>query len=68
MGSVPSSNNGLSDLLQTLTNENSALQSTPSSPTAGAARENAPSIDIGASSSASDQSTTTPSSLFDVFA
>ena len=44
MGSVPSSNNGLSDLLQTLTNENSALQSTPSSPTAGAARENAPGI------------------------
>jgi hypothetical protein len=52
MGSVASSNtlasanNGLSDLLQTLTNENSPLLSTVSSPTVEAALENAPASDI----------------------
>ncbi|MGB6946296.1 MAG: hypothetical protein WBE37_28120 [Bryobacteraceae bacterium] len=52
MGSVASSNtlastnNGLSDLLQTLTNENSPLLSTLSSPNIQAALENAPASDI----------------------
>ncbi|HTB17971.1 MAG TPA: hypothetical protein VK708_07625 [Bryobacteraceae bacterium] len=46
MGSVPSTNNGLSDLLQTLTNENSPLLSTLSSPNVQAALENAPASDI----------------------
>jgi hypothetical protein len=51
MGSVASantssSNNGLSDLLQTLTNENSPLLATVSSPTIEAALENAPTSDI----------------------
>jgi hypothetical protein len=41
-----SSNNGLSDLLQTLTNENSPLLSTLSSPNIQAALENAPASDI----------------------
>jgi hypothetical protein len=51
MGSIasnaPASNNkGLSDLLQTLTNENSPLLSTLSSPNIQAALENAPASDI----------------------
>ncbi len=52
MGSVASSNtlasnnNGLSNLLQTLTNENSPLLSTLSSPNIQAALENAPASDI----------------------
>ncbi len=52
MGSIASSNtlasnnNGLSDLLQTLTNENSPLLSTLSSPNIQAALENAPASDI----------------------
>ncbi len=52
MGSIASSNtlasnnNGLSDLLQTLTNENSPLLSTLSSPKIQAALENAPASDI----------------------
>jgi hypothetical protein len=46
MGSVASTNSGLSDLLQTLTNENSPLLSTVSSPTVEAALENAPASDI----------------------
>ena len=52
MGSVASSNtlasnnNGLSDLLQTLTNENSPLLSTLSSPKIQSALENAPASDI----------------------
>jgi hypothetical protein len=41
-----SSNNGLSDLLQTLTNENSPLLSTLSSPAVKTALENAPASDI----------------------
>ena len=41
-----SNNNGLSDLLQTLTNENSPLLSTLSSPDVETALENAPSSDI----------------------
>ncbi len=41
-----SNNNGLSDLLQTLTNENSPLLSTLSSPSVEAALENAPTSDI----------------------
>ena len=41
-----SGNNGLSDLLQTLTNENSPLLSTLSSPTIQAALQNAPASDI----------------------
>jgi hypothetical protein len=43
---LASSNNGLSDLLQTLTNENSPLLSTLSSPNIQAALENAPASDI----------------------
>ena len=39
-------NNGLSDLLQTLTNENSPLLSTLSSPSIQSALENAPPTDI----------------------
>jgi hypothetical protein len=53
MGSVASANtalastkNGLSDLLQTLTNENSPLLSTLSSPAVQTALENAPASDI----------------------
>jgi len=53
MGSVASTNtlasnnnNGLADLLQNLTNENSPLLSTLSSPTVQAALENAPASDI----------------------
>jgi hypothetical protein len=46
MGSVASTTNGLSDLLQTLTNENSPLLSTLSSPAIQAALENAPASDI----------------------
>jgi len=51
MGSVPSTNvastsNGLSDLLQTLTNDNSPLLSALSSPNVEAALENAPASDI----------------------
>lgn len=46
MGSVSSTNAGLSDLLQTLTNENSPLLSTLSSPNVEAALENAPAGDI----------------------
>src|SRR5579862_9913058 len=46
MGSVAATSNGLSDLLQTLTNENSPLLSTLSSPTVQAALENAPASDI----------------------
>src|SRR5580700_5628660 len=53
MGSVASANtavastsNGLSDLLQTLTNENSPLLSTLSSPAIQTALENAPASDI----------------------
>jgi hypothetical protein len=41
-----STNNGLSDLLQTLTNENSPLLSTLSSPSIQSALENAPPSDI----------------------
>jgi hypothetical protein len=43
---VASTNNGLSDLLQTLTNDNSPLLSTLSSPNVEAALENAPASDI----------------------
>ncbi|HTW65691.1 MAG TPA: hypothetical protein VME17_13785 [Bryobacteraceae bacterium] len=46
MGSVSSTNPGLSDLLQTLTNENSPLASTFSSPSVETALENAPPGDI----------------------
>jgi hypothetical protein len=46
MGSVSSTNAGLSDLLQTLTNENSPLASTFSSPAVQTALENAPPADI----------------------
>jgi hypothetical protein len=46
MGSVASTSNGLSDLLQTLTNENSPLLPTLSSPAIQAALENAPASDI----------------------
>ena len=51
MGSVASTNvastsNGLSDLLQTLTNDNSPLLSTLSSPNVQAALESAPASDI----------------------
>jgi hypothetical protein len=51
MGTVASANvastsNGLSDLMQTLTNDNSPLLSTLSSPTVEAALENAPASDI----------------------
>jgi hypothetical protein len=46
MGSVAATSNGLSDLLQTLTNENSPLLSTVSSPAIQAALENAPASDI----------------------
>ncbi len=46
MGSVSSTNAGLSDLLQTLTNENSPLASTFSSPAVEKALENAPPADI----------------------
>lgn len=44
--SAGSNNNGLSDLLQTLTNENSPLLSTLSSPNIQAALEQAPASDI----------------------
>jgi hypothetical protein len=44
--SAGSSNNGLSDLMQTLTNENSPLLSTLSSPSVQSALENAPLSDI----------------------
>jgi len=46
MGSVPSTSNGLSDLLQTLKNENSPLLSTLSSPNVQKALESAPAGDI----------------------
>lgn len=46
MGSVASTNSGLSDLLQTLSNENSPLLSTLSTPTVEAALQNAPARDI----------------------
>jgi hypothetical protein len=45
-GSTGSSSNGLTDLLQTLTNENSPLLSTLSSPAIQTALENAPASDI----------------------
>lgn len=44
--STNATNNGLSDLLQTLTNENSPLLSTLSSPSIESALENAPPSDI----------------------
>jgi hypothetical protein len=43
---LASSNNGLSDLLQNLTNENSPLLATVSSPSIEAALQNAPASDI----------------------
>ena len=46
MGSVSSTNAGLSDLLQTLTNENSPLAATFASPAVETALENAPAGDI----------------------
>jgi hypothetical protein len=46
MGSVASTNAGLSDLLQTLGNDNSPLLSTLSSPTVEAALQSAPAGDI----------------------
>jgi hypothetical protein len=46
MGSVSSTNAGLSDLLQTLSNENSPLLGTLSSPAIETALENAPAGDI----------------------
>jgi|HubBroStandDraft_6_1064221.scaffolds.fasta_scaffold778252_1 hypothetical protein len=46
MGSVASTNSGLSDLLQTLSNDNSPLLSTLTSPTVEAALEKAPPSDI----------------------
>ncbi len=46
MGSVASTSNGLSDLLQTLTNENSPLLPTLSSPAIQAELESAPASDI----------------------
>jgi hypothetical protein len=46
MGSIPATNNGLSNLMQTLTNENSPLLSTLSSPNVQKALENAPAGDI----------------------
>jgi hypothetical protein len=46
MGSVASTNAGLSDLLQTLSNENSPLLATLSSPTVEAALQKAPAGDI----------------------
>jgi len=46
MGSVSSTNAGLSDLLQTLSNENSPLLGTLSSPAVETALENAPASDI----------------------
>lgn len=46
MGSVPSTNNGLSNLMQTLANENSPLLSTLSSANVQTALENAPAGDI----------------------
>jgi hypothetical protein len=45
-GSTGSSSNGLTDLLQTLTSENSPLLSTLSSPAIQTALENAPASDI----------------------
>jgi hypothetical protein len=45
-GTTGSSSNGLTDLLQTLTNENSPLLSTLSSPAIQTALENAPASDI----------------------
>jgi hypothetical protein len=46
MGSVASTNSGLSDLLQTLSNDSSPLLSTLTSPAVEAALENAPPSDI----------------------
>jgi hypothetical protein len=46
MGSVATTSNGLSDLLQTLTNEKSPLLPTLTSPKIEAALENAPASDI----------------------
>lgn len=46
MGTVSSANNGLSTLLQTLSNENSPLLSTLSSPSVESALEKAPTSDI----------------------
>jgi hypothetical protein len=46
MGSVASTNSGLSDLLQILSNDNSPLLSTLSSPAVEAALEKAPPSDI----------------------
>jgi hypothetical protein len=46
MGSISSTSAGLSDLLQTLTKENSPLLSTLSSPTIEAALQTAPASDI----------------------
>jgi hypothetical protein len=46
MGSVASTNSGLSDLLQTLSNDNSPLLSTLTSPAVEAALEKAPPGDI----------------------
>jgi len=81
MGSVASTNNGLSDLLQTLTSENSPLASTLSSPTMENALENAPASDIvqiseqamqlqatDALFGISDTSTTSTDSLFSALA
>jgi hypothetical protein len=100
MGSVAATSNGLSDLLQTLTSENSPLLPTLSSPTIQAVLENAPASDIvqisdqamqlqnveallgtpstpasptdslfaALSSDASNPNSSTPNSLYDVFA
>jgi len=80
MGSVASTNAGLTDLLQTLSSENSPLVSTISSPSVEAALEKAPASDIVqlsdealqlqvtdslfGGSTTSSTSGTTPSSLF----
>lgn len=63
MGSVASANNGLSDLLQTLTNENSRLLSTLSSPAVQAALQNAPASDIAEISEQAIQLQTTDALL-----
>jgi hypothetical protein len=56
---VSSANNGLSDLLQTLTNDNSPLLSTLSSPSVEKALENAPTSDIVQISAEAQQLQTT---------
>jgi hypothetical protein len=55
MGTVNSTSNGLADLLQTLTNENSPLLSTISSPNIQTALANAPAGDIAEISSEAAQ-------------